>query len=95
MFELINIITLVKLKITDESVMIYTAYQTAEKLRDELDAHILLLHCGKTNGLDDLNLLFSPTASLQEHSLSNNWATEYLQLSEKFDQLFNAMKGNQ
>ncbi|MDX1936757.1 MAG: hypothetical protein SFU21_06560 [Flavihumibacter sp.] len=48
MLDLINILVTIKLKITDESDMAYTAYETAEKLRDELDAHILMLQQGET-----------------------------------------------
>jgi len=54
-----------------------------------------MLQQGETDRLDDLNLLFSPTATFQEHSLLSNWASELLMLSENFDQLFAALKRNQ
>ena len=36
---------------------------------------------------DELKLLFAPTGALQETSMDNGWAGEYLLLSERFDGL--------
>lgn len=38
-----------------------------------------------------LKLLFAPTGCLQECSMANNWETEYLNLSKKFDELMDAI----
>jgi hypothetical protein len=36
---------------------------------------------------DELKLLFAPTGALQETSMANGWAEEYLSLSAQFDRL--------
>jgi len=40
----------------------------------------------KTIGVFGLKLLFAPTGSLQESSMSNGWANEFLALSSEFDE---------
>ena len=42
---------------------------------------------GKTLNCDELTLLFAPTGALQETSMANGWADEYLLLSAEFDGL--------
>ena len=42
---------------------------------------------GKTLNRDELTLLFAPTGALQETSMANGWADEYLMLSAEFDGL--------
>jgi len=39
-----------------------------------------------------LNMLFAPTGTFQEHSISNGWSNEYLALAEKFDKIYDALK---
>ena len=42
---------------------------------------------GKLLNRDELTLLFAPTGDLQETSMANGWADEYLTLSAEFDGL--------
>jgi hypothetical protein len=90
--ELISIIQSIKNKITDTSDMSWTYYNSAQELRNELDAYISQLDQGKTEALEKLNFLFAPTGTLQEHSISNNWSEEYLTLSGKFDNIYESGK---
>jgi hypothetical protein len=91
--ELINIIKEVKEKISDGSDMVWTKYENAKQLRDELDDCIERLKVNDTNCLEQIKFLFLPTASLQEHSISNCWAEEYLTLSKRFDDLYSKNRG--
>lgn len=86
--ELIEVINKVKAKISDDSDMMWTHYENATKLRDELEAYTQKLRNGDMGSMERIKLLFLPTASLQEHSISNGWADEYLILAEKFDNLY-------
>ncbi len=86
--DLIDIIEKVKEKTTDSSDMVWTKYDNAKEIRDELDTYIRQLQKHSLESLDKLYMLFLPTASLQEHATTNDWAEEYLDLSAKFDKLY-------
>lgn len=86
--ELIDIINKVKDKISDDSDMVWTHYDTAKELRDELEFYMHEVRNGDMSSLEKIKLLFLPTATFQEHSISNGWPDEYLALAEKFDNLY-------
>ncbi len=86
--DAINIINQVKSKITDESDMVRTHYDTAKQLRAELELYTQQLQNGDISSLEKMKLLFLLTATLQEHSISNGWPDEYLALAERFDSLY-------
>ena len=90
--ELIDIIKKVKEKITDDSDMVWTHYDNAKQLRDELDANVQKLKVGATSSLEELKMLFLPTATLQEHAICNGWTDEYLKFAAKFDNLYSTIK---
>jgi hypothetical protein len=85
--ELIEIIKILKTKITDDSDMVWTGYETSKQLRDELEVYINELEAGNTSSMENIKILFAPTGPLQEHSIAHGWGNEFLDLSEKFDQL--------
>ena len=90
--ELVTILENIKDRITDASDMGWTYYDTAQDLRNELDTYISQLNQGNMQAMEKINFLFAPTGSLQEHSISNNWAEEYLALSGKFDEIYESSK---
>ena len=90
--ELIDILLKVKERFTDKSDFLWTSYETSKEIRNELDICIEQLNKGDTNCLEKLNICFLPTSTFQEHSLQNNWAKEYMKLSEKFDHLYTNIK---
>ncbi|HEV8505903.1 MAG TPA: hypothetical protein VGQ53_10900 [Chitinophagaceae bacterium] len=90
--ELIEIIKKLKGKITDDSDMVWTGYETSKQLRDELEAYILELQAGNATSMEKIKTLLLPTGALQEHSISNRWGDEFLDLSEKFDHLYMRIK---
>ncbi len=90
--DLISLVEKVKEKITDETDMLWTCYETPAELRAELEANINALKNEKTNCLESLNMHFLPTATFQEHSLMNGWADEYIKLAKKFDKFYAAIK---
>ena len=90
--ELIDILSCVKAKFSDNSDMDWTTYEKAKEVRDELDDCIEKLSQDDKNCLDNLNIHFLPTSTFQEHSIQNDWTKEYMLLSEKFDRIYNTMK---
>jgi hypothetical protein len=92
--ELIDVIKKVKERITDNSDMVWTSYDSAKELRNELERYIEELQTGDIRCIEKLQMFFLPTASLQEHSISNGWTDEYMRLSENFDRLYVAKKNH-
>ncbi len=86
--DLVDILNIVKAKFTDNSDMLWTSYETAKEVRDELDDCIEQLSKGDKSCLENLNMHFLPTSTFQEHSLQNGWTEEYMKLSEKFDNIY-------
>ena len=63
----------------------WSSWEDAEDALREMDALIDILTWG---GLPDrlvVSVLFAPTGPIQEVSLSNGWAYEFLILAERFD----------
>jgi hypothetical protein len=85
MESIINIIETVKQKFTQESDMVWTGRDSAEETSKELDLYIRQLRDGNMKCLANLADYFAPTGFFQEHSLSNGWGYEYLELAKKFD----------
>ncbi len=90
--EIIKIIEIVKNKISDSSDVVWTRYGSAKKFKDDLDTYIIRLKTNDKSCLKELNILFLPTGSIQEHSISNGWADEYLILAEEFEKIYNQLK---
>ena len=51
----------------------------------EFDAFVAQIESGDTSRRADLELLFAPTGSIQEVSVSSGWGDEFLAVSERFD----------
>ncbi len=70
----------------------WTRYETAEELREEIDKCIEGLRRNDKAILNDINYHFSPAATFQEHSLQNGWSDEYQNLAARFDELYKKLK---
>lgn len=91
--ELTELITTVKSFITKDSDMTYCYFETPEELIQALDHCIEELKNGKIlEVIDELEIEFLPTGSLQEHSLSNGWSKEYLLIASQFDSIQQRIK---
>lgn len=76
----------------DETDLTWSRFNTIDELIDDLVNHIKKLINRDFSKLDDLILLFAPTASLQEISISSGWASQFLVISEKFDYAIEELK---
>ena len=64
---------------------LWSYWDSATDALREFDAFITQIESGDTSGRSDLKLLFAPTGSIQEVSLSSGWGQEFLALSARFD----------
>ena len=90
--ELIKIIGVIKNKVSDSSDVVWTRYESVKEFRDDLDNYIIRLKANDKSCLEEIYILFAPTGSLQEHSISNGWADEYINLADRFDKLYKDLK---
>ncbi|WP_143011495.1 hypothetical protein [Chitinophaga filiformis] len=89
--ELISILTVIKEKITDDSDLIRTSYETPLELRKEIDRCIYQLQQSHKDILDEINFHFSPTGTFQEHSMANGWTESYGAFAARFDKLYESL----
>lgn len=92
MKELIDILLKVKEKISDDSDLMNTGFNSAEEFRNEIDQCIAGIKENKPKAIKQTNEHFQPTATFQEHSLQNDWSDEYLKLAERFDKIYERLK---
>lgn len=60
-------------------------WQDAEPALKQIDRSVALLERGWVPSRPRIAVLFAPTGSMQEVSLSSGWADEFLILAERFD----------
>ncbi len=92
--DLITILEKVKDKISDSSDIVWTGYDTAKELREEIQLYVNELSAGNLQSLKTIQIHFAPTSTFQEHSISNGWSDEYLRLAEKFDYIYSSLKNH-
>ncbi|HEY1196898.1 hypothetical protein [Flavobacterium sp.] len=90
--EVFKILNIIKSKISQETDLLWTNYNSAEELIAEINIIDNLVREKNRKGLEALEYLFAPTGTLQEISMQNDWIQEYLNLSSKFDTLYENLK---
>jgi hypothetical protein len=83
--KIIEVLKILRDKITDDSDVAWTRYESPGHLRQDIDKNIELLTTGNLSSLSDLQLMFAPTGVFQEISISNGWGDEFLKISQTFD----------
>jgi hypothetical protein len=81
----IEILEKLRVYITDDSDMMYSAFELPVDLRKEIDDIAGGLRRGDMKKMETAYLDFLPTSAFQEHSMQNGWSDEYLKLAEEFD----------
>jgi hypothetical protein len=82
--EILKIIKTIRDTINDDTNLVWTRFDSAKELRTELDESILRLESGDLAILRDIKLMFAPTSTFQEISISNDWGQEFIELSGNF-----------
>lgn len=90
--DAVEILSRIKAKITDESDLDWTPFETAEELRKEIDKFIVRLKQRDKKAMEDINIYFLPTSTFQEHAMQNGWTEEYRELAERFDKIYEQYK---
>ena len=71
--------------------VIWAGYDSVEEVVQMLDELIARLRDRDLSRRKDLELLFAPTGTFQEISISNGWADRFLRLADEFDQAMEEM----
>jgi hypothetical protein len=60
-------------------------WDDARRAVSEIDSHIAAIEREDYSRLPDLTLLFAPTGSIQEVSVSSGWGDQFLTMADRFD----------
>lgn len=90
--SIIEIVKIIRQKITDDTDIVWTSYSSIREFQEDIDNCLKSLENGNLDALDTLKLHFLPTATFQELSISNGWADEFLLLAERFDEAYAYIK---
>ena len=91
--DVINVLKKTKAIIKDIDIDVaWSRFDSEEDVIAALDDHIENLLSHNFSNIWDLIILFAPTGSLQEISISNGWGAEYLALASEFDTAINELK---
>ena len=86
MKEIIAILTeIIEIIKTSPGYLDWSGYRTIGEPIEELTAHIERLKQNDLSGIPQLKMLFGPTGPLQELSIDNGWAYQFLDLAKRFD----------
>ena len=82
--ELIEIITSIRLYLSKpQGDFIWTSWKSQAEALHEIDEHLALLRDGVPSKY--LAGIFAPTGLVQEHSISNDWGQEFIDLASQFE----------
>ncbi len=90
--EAIDILVKIKENIKENSDCVWTSYENATEIQNDIDKYISHLEKRNTDIIDEAYSHFLPTSTFQEHSMSNNWTKEYHKLATKFDKIYEHIK---
>ncbi|MGG1555620.1 hypothetical protein [Paenibacillus ferrarius] len=63
----------------------WSRFKDVDEALGYLDACIERLRQGNGSDIGDLKIIFAPTGSLQEISISSGWGNEFIEISNRFD----------
>ena len=92
MLEIIKLVEIIKSKITSDTDLMWTHYNSIEELITEIDFNSKLLEAKNDQGLEFFLMSFLPTGTFQEISIQNGWSEEYLKLAAQFDTIYENLK---
>jgi hypothetical protein len=71
----------------------WSKWSCAEAALKEMDLHIAIVDQGRPLEKFRLGLLFAPTGSIQEVSMSSGWSRQFMELATRFDELMGEGRG--
>ena len=90
--EAIDILLQIKAKITDDSDLVWTSYETAHEIRDEIDTYVAELKANRIDIIHEAYSHFLPASTFQEHSMQNGWSEDYHKWAKRFDSIYETLK---
>ncbi len=69
---------------------VWSSWQDANDALAEIDGILAKLEAGALSDTRQLQIIFAPTGSLQELSISSGWYDEFIALAKDFDQALRA-----
>jgi hypothetical protein len=90
--KIIEVLDVILATVNSETDVAFTKFNTPQELMADITKDIEKLKLQDHETLAKLCLMFSPTGTYQELSISNGWGDEYLQLAHKFDLCFQKLK---
>jgi hypothetical protein len=86
--ELINLLLIIKGKMDETTDINWTSYESVEEIIKDIDDYITSLIVLDYTVLEEIKNQFLPTCTFQELSVSNGWGSEFLELANRFDILY-------
>lgn len=90
--KIIEILVAIKNTVDSKTDVVWTKFDSSDELISDLDKKINRLQSSDYDTLADVYLMFLPTGTYQELSISNGWADNYIVLSEQFDYYYKIIK---
>lgn len=72
---------------SDDTDIFWSCYNSVEDLVEDLYSLMDRLRRGDETAQEDVRLLFAPTGSLQEISISSGWGNQFVNIASKIDEL--------
>lgn len=90
--KLIEILNAIKGTVKPDSNLLWTHYNDPQEIILELEKVINELRNGDFKTIEKLKVDFLPTCTFQELAISNGWGDYYLELADKFDEVYKKLK---
>ncbi len=72
--------------------LFFSRYNSIDEVLLEIDSFIFELRNKNTKVIDELYILFAPTGTFQEISISNGWGERYILMSDRFDHIYKSIR---
>lgn len=86
--EAIAVLNSIKIKVNSETDIVWTRFDSVSELMADLDNYITRINSSDKSVYKDLKFEFLPTSSLHELSISNGWGGEFVEIAEKYDEIY-------
>lgn len=90
--KIIEILGFILVKVNLQTDVTWTQFDNPQELTAALTVDIEELKSGNLEILHKINIMFAPTGTYQELSISNGWGNEYIDLSHQFDLHYKQLK---
>lgn len=83
--ELIRVLKDTRVRLEESIESVYSHHTPAEMI-DLIDRNLDQIKIDSTYDKEELDLLYAPTASLQDTAIDNGWGEDFLKLASRYDE---------